>query len=133
MEKREALGKVVDTLNNVHADIVPADLSAADFSHISLMRAHMAFVNYQKVKEDLEDLAKPEVYAQFVGQDKGKKKLLKKIEKWAQGLSEHANLTDELRDFVRPWRDVTRPQNDNRPHGGMPPNDKSEPKNLRVA
>ncbi|MBL4804409.1 MAG: hypothetical protein JKY71_06045 [Alphaproteobacteria bacterium] len=109
MRHRRSLGSILEALNNTHYDICPEDLAEKDRHNIEAMRAMMARNNYRIALNEIEQLeSDPDEYEKFVGDDKDKQKLFKDIKAWMHEHADLAHMNDQVRDYIRPWRSVTR-------------------------
>ncbi len=115
LEDKKDLGNVMDTINNIHYDIAPQDMPPEELKRTEHMRAYMAYIGYHEACESLERLEKPEAYARYIGNDKGKKALLKNITQWVEDHEHFGTLSDEVKEFVRPWTKHTKASNEHKP------------------
>ncbi len=79
MKAPQRLGRVVNTLNNIHYDLFPEDMCNNDKESVMAMRAKQAFINFHEAQRDLELLDDVDTFTKFVGEDKGKAALLERI------------------------------------------------------
>ncbi len=114
MHHKDRLENIALTLNNIHYDINPQDLSDHDRQDIEAMRGAIAFRHYHRALKEAEEIqSNPALYDRFIGKDKKKKALFKTIKNWL-GEHEHLGTLDHnAKRFTRPWRDITRGDNDN--------------------
>lgn len=106
---RGSMGTILEALNNTHFDICPEDLSDEDHANIVAMREMMARNNYRIALGEVDDLeSDPEQFERFIGDDKDKQKLFEQIKSWMEEHHELATMNDRVRDYIRPWRSITR-------------------------
>lgn len=106
---RGSLGTILEALNNTHYDINPQDLTPDDRQNVTAMRAMMARSNYRVAMSDIENIENdPEQFERFIGDDKEKQKLFADIKAWMHEHADLAHMNDQVRDYIRPWRSVTR-------------------------
>lgn len=108
MKQREHLSRAKDLINSVQFDLDRSLLLNEDANRIEAMRTCLHFLNHTQNMVELEDLKDPETYAQYIGEDTGKQKLLKTIENWVQDHEGSEVLDENAKRLIHPQRSVTR-------------------------
>ncbi|MCB1681098.1 MAG: hypothetical protein H6858_05900 [Rhodospirillales bacterium] len=105
---RKDLQETVDTLNNVHYEIRPEDLTDDDRRRVESMRSFMAFANFHTAEDEIEDLLVNENFRnEYIGDDPKKQALFRQIAKWVKGKAGMGVLDSESKLLLHPWRKLT--------------------------
>lgn len=109
---RSDLKSGMDTINNIHYDYRPKDLSANDRWRIEQMRKFIAYTSYLQAQKEISEMeSDPLVLSRIVGDDPAKLSLLGSIKDWLSTKTDLLTLSEDTKNFVHPWRSVTRAQN----------------------
>lgn len=107
---RQHLGNAMDTINNIHYDIEPKDLTIDDRRRVEDMRNYTAHILYGRALDGVNKIKRnTERTKKFIGRSTKKRALFKKIQYWLSEREHLKRLDDRTKGFVHPQREYTLP------------------------
>jgi hypothetical protein len=105
MKHRNALDKAIITINNIHYDICPDDLTETDHAHITQMRKYISHYQYVDAVKEVKNIEEDKSqFDYFIGRSTKKRKLLKEIKQWLEDNKHLGTMDDDMREFAVPHR-----------------------------